>query len=319
MEIPGDESTGALSRLFQKPLLKAIVGAVIGIGLSALLLYALPGSLLSIFLVPVIGFVAPYALGLRRLKHLLVYSIIFLVVLSLAFDASYTNFVYTSPSAVTQDLAHNTTAGYYFAKGDVAPRQGSTQTNFVFTADFAHPANSSLPVEVFVDLYALTAAYTLNTTMVAVSNVSRGAEILTTYTYATPLKLNNVFLMRFQAEVNGKWVNTTESVGAVTETYSQAYGTLLYPSFLYVLLSIATLYVGVVLIAVLIIQSRKRRETIKRRAMEIGTGKKIKAEETDQRPMRRTTSKKEKYVCTSCGAEVDKDSEICPNCGEKFE
>jgi|GEM_PF-4567298 hypothetical protein len=290
----------------------ALLGAAVGLLISAALLYFLPGSFLSILIPPIIGFILPYYMGMRNWKHYLLYSIVFIVVLSAVFDASYTHYVFSSSPGVTQDQSFNTTAGYYFGTGNVTPRTGNTATRFLFTVSFYHPANGNRSISVFVVLRALTANYIVNESMLPVSNVTVNGEVKTTYSYASSLNESNIYLMEYQAQVGRTWINSTESVGALTDTPSQTYDILLYPSFIFVLLSIAPLYVGVILIAVLIIQARKRRELLRKKASELGAPHKKQVAVT-------RAAKKEKFVCSNCGSEVGKDDARCPTCGEKFE
>lgn len=300
-----DDSLFHVTRI-RGTLLGGIIGAAAATAIASLVLYAIPGSFLSIIVAPIVGFVLPYYMGLRKWKHLLIYSIIFLVVLSLAFDAAYTNYIYSSSPLVSQDNAHNTTAGYYFGRGGVAPRYGNTNTEFAFNVSFFHPVNGTRTVTVNVLVAAITTPYSLNRTMVPVSNVTVNNEIMTTYHLNLPLNQSSIYELEYTADAGGTWINSTISIGVLTLGSASAYEVLLYPSFLFVLLSIATLYVGVVLIAVLLLRFRKR-STTARRPNPAGGSRAAKV------------VKKERFVCSNCGQEVDSDATSCPNCGERFE
>ncbi len=304
-----------------------IISMIAAGAISSVVLFLLPVSILAYLIIAFVGFLLPYYMGLKRTLHILIYGVVLMLVLSFVFAGAYTHYVYLSPSSVIQDSTHNSTTGNFFKSGSVTPVQGSSSTVFTFTAAFNHPANITTAVPIFVTLVKLfgSGGVQLNTTMVPVSNVTlSNSRVLTTYSYSTTLPSGQIYLMQFKSNSSGTWVLSTVTLTPRTIGQSSTFITLIEPSILVVFLSVSTLFFGLALVVLLIRQTRTRREQIaKAREQQI---KERVAEKTEKR--QRTlpqsqgtggTTKKEKFVCTSCGTEVSRDDSVCPKCGEKFE
>lgn len=305
-------------------------GFIVGISLSAVIcsvvLFLLPLSIFGYLIIAIVGVGLPYYMGLRRVIHIIIYGLGLMVLLSFVFSGTYTHYIYLAPSTVTQDASHNTTSGYYFGTGSVSPVSGSGTTQFTFTVQFYHPDTGGGNTSVYLLVDRLFLGGTaLNTTMSPVSNttVSSG-QVLTTYSYSTTLPANEVYIMQFKSNVSGTWVPTTFTVTPRTSTQTDTFVRLIVPSILVVFLSVATLFFGLALIVLLIRQSRTRREQIARARQQRLSGR---AEESAARRQgvlqgageKRPASKREKFICTSCGTEVTRDATVCPKCGEKFD
>ncbi len=304
-----------------------LFGTILAGGISCIVLFFLPVSILAYLIIAALGFGIPYYFGLKRITYIIVYGLALMVVLSFVFAGAYTHDIYISPTTVSQDTGHNNTTGYYFLQGGVTPVQGSGSTVFTFNVQFHHPSSGPSLVPVYVIAETLFVnGQALNTTMVPVSNQTlSGGGILTTYTYSASLPSSEIFILQFKSNVSGVWVPTTVSIVPRTSTQFNTFTTIIGPSFLVVFLSIATLFFGVALIVLLVKQTRTRRDKILKARME---GAQKREGETDARTkgrQSRTTgekplaTKKEKFICTSCGAEVGRDDRQCPKCGEKFD
>ncbi len=300
-----------------------LFGTIVAGAISCIVLFLLPVSILAYLIIAIVGFGLPYYMGMKKITYIIVYGLALMVVLSFVFAGAYTHDIYISPTSVSQDSGHNTTSGYFFGQGTVSPVEGTGSTVFSFSAEFYHPSSgpSYVPVYVIADRLFVTGV-ALNTTMNPVSNstLSNG-EVLTTYSYSATLPSNEIFILQFKSNISGSWVNTTYSLAPRTSTQAGTFSAIIGPSFLVVFLSVATLFFGVALIVLLVRQTRTRREQILRAREQRLQGRERpqpaqRAPSPGERP---TASKKEKFICTSCGAEVSREDTKCPKCGEKFD
>ena len=300
-----------------------ILGIAAAVAISSVLMFLLPLDFITYILVALIGFALPYYMGVKKVLHLLIYGLCFIVVIGAVFTGALSHYVFVSPTTVSQEPGHNSTAGYFFGKGQVSPVDGNGNTVFAYTVQFYHPAPAS-NFSVYVLSERLFAGTTVfNTTMSqASSQTLAGGAVLTTYVYNTTVPSNNIYIFEFKANVSGSWVNSTVAISPRTATESSLFMVLLGPSIEYVVLSVGTLFLGIALIVLLIRQTRLRREALaKARETELNRRKeKIRGRGTGaQEEKKAHAAKGEKFICTSCGTEVERDATVCPKCGEKFE
>lgn len=302
-----------------------IFGAVLGGALSSIILFLFFVAILGFILIAIVGVIVPYLMGLKKLLHILIYGLGLMVVLSFVFAGAYTHYVYLLPPHVNQDSSHNTTTGYYFKEGAVTPTQGDASTVFSFTAQLYHPSSGSGNLSVYVVVDKLLSNGTaLNATMSPVSNTTlTGGSVLTSYVYNTTLPGNQLYQLQFKTNISGVWVLTTITVSPWTSTPSNTFVTLIFPSFSFVMVSISLLFFGLELVIWLVARSKTRRDQILKARVDKNReegGRDKKRSEALQAPSeRKAITKKEKFICTSCGAEVGKDDTQCPKCGEKFD
>lgn len=302
-----------------------IFGAVLAGAICSIIFFLFFISILGFILIAIIGVVVPYLMGLKKLAHILVYGVALLVVLSFVFAGSYVHYVYLVPSHVSQDSHSNSTTGFYFKDGSVTPTKGDGNTVFTFNAQMYHPSNVSGNPTVYVVLDTLLGVgSTLNATMTPVSNTTHaGGSILTSYVYSTTLPNKELFGLQYKSNISGKWVMTTATVSPWTSTPSNTFVSLIEPSFRFVLISVFILFFGLELIIYLMVKSRIRRDQMLKARLERDRsergGERPGSESTTRSSERKLTTKKEKFICTSCGTEVSKDDKVCPKCGEKFD
>lgn len=297
----------------------AIAYVLVGL-LSTALLFLLPESILTYLIMPVAAFAIPYYMGNKRLKHILLAGLLFLVVISVIFDASFSSALYSNAS-VTQ-ASPVSTPGSYFKSGSVKPSIGVSGTHFSFQAEFYHPSNATGTPQVVVVLFSTsTSTIDLNTSLNPVSNVSAGSgETLTEYTLNSTLPPNQVYIYHFGANVSGSWISTSASVVSTSSETQTFLSLMVYNiglSAIVVFVFVGAFYYGVVLVFVLLRKNNKRRDAmLTGRAKPAGQipGKASKSSGSTVK-----TVKKEKWECSSCGAEVDANSEKCSSCGEKFD
>jgi len=301
-----------------------IFAFVLVILLAFVLLFLLPASFITFLLLAAVAFAIPYYMGIKRFRQIVITGLVLMLVFAFIFDASYTNYLYTVPLSVIQDQSLNNTPGYFFGHGGVSPRSGSSSTSFSFTIQFYHPSDSALNYSVYLDLHpVLVSSKPLNQSLTAVSNRTLpSGEVLTSYVYNHSIGADNVYIMQYEANVSGKWIFSSVSVGLSTSTETNTYTLLIYPSIILMLLSVATLYFGIALIVLLFRQSRQRRERAASYAFTSSREEsdRRRTSSTGQKPARQGSKvKEEKYVCSSCGASVPADATVCPSCGEKFD
>ena len=198
---------GQISRVRGKREGIIIAFVIVGI-LSTLLLFFAPQSLFTYLIMPIAAFALPYYMGNKRLKNILIAGLLFLVVVSLLFDASFSVALYSN-STVTQANSVNA-PGFYFKSGDVRPSVGNSNTVFSFHAGFYHPSNASGAPQLVVVLFSTSTTVRLNSSMVAVSSTNAGSgETLTNYSFNTTLPANQVFVYHFGANISGSWIRTS--------------------------------------------------------------------------------------------------------------
>lgn len=295
-----------------------IAFVIVGI-LSTLLLFFAPQSLFTYLIMPIAAFALPYYMGNKRLKNILIAGLLFLVVVSLLFDASFSVALYSN-STVTQANSVNA-PGFYFRSGDVRPSVGNSSTVFSFHAGFYHPSNASGAPQLVVVLFSTSTSVRLNSSMVAVSSTNAGSgETLTNYSFNTTLPANQVFVYHFGANISGSWISTSASVASTssqTQTFLSLMGYNLGLSTIVIFVFVGVFYYGIVLVFVLLRKNNRRRdEILSGRARSPGVMPKSKPKDSGRSTK---TVKKEKWVCSSCGSEVDASSEKCSSCGEKFD
>lgn len=302
-----------------------LFGTILAGAICSVILFLFFVAIIGFILIAIIGVLVPYLMGLRRFLHIVVYGLALFVVLSFVFAGAYTHYVYLFPPHVSQDSSHNSTAGYYFKDGSVTPNQGDGNTVFSFTAQLYHPSSAPGNLTVYVVLAnLLRAGPGLNETMTPVSNETlSGGVVLTNYVYNTTLSNKDLYQLQFKSNVSGVWILTTVTLSPWTSTPSNTFTTLIAPSFLYVFVSVFILFFAFELIMFLMVWSRHRRDKILKARLEkkregedgVRTASKASTPATE----RKAATRKEKFICTSCGTEVGKEDKQCPKCGEKFD
>lgn len=296
-----------------------IAYVLVGI-LSVVLLFLLPESILTYLIIPVAAFALPYYMGNKRLKHIVIAGLLFLVVISVIFDASFSSALYSNAS-VTQASPVNT-PGFYFKSGNVKPSIGGAATHFSFRTGFYHPSNATGTPQIVVVLFSTsTSTIRLNSSMIPLTNISAGSgETLTEYGLNTTLSPNQVYIYHFGANISGSWISTSASVVSTSSQTQTFMGLMAYNiglSTLVIFVFVGAFYFGVVLVFVLLRKNNARRDAIL--AGRTRPPGQIPRKETKTPPTAGKTVKKEKWECSSCGAEVDANSEKCSSCGEKFD
>ncbi len=301
---------------------EGIIIAYVLVGmLSAALLFLIPESILTYLIIPVAAFALPYYMGNKRLKHIIIAGLLFLVVISLIFDASFSSALYSSGFVTQASPVSN--PGFYFKSGDVKPSIGGSGTQFSFHAGLYRPSNATAVPQVVVVLFPTSSSSTgLNASMVAVSNTSApNGEILTEYGLNTSLPANQVYVFHFSANVSGSWSSTSESVVSTVpeaQTFLNLMAYNIFLSTIIVFVFIGAFYYGVVLVFVLLRKSNRRKDAML--AGKASPPGRIPGR-TPKKPSAATTKavRKEKWECSSCGAEVESNAEKCGSCGEKFD
>ncbi len=305
-----------------------LFSVAVSVAVSSVLLFYFPVAPIIYVAIALLSFLLPYFMGLRKAVPIIVYGLGLMLVLSFVFAGAYTHAVYLAPASVSQDSGHNTTAGYYFGQSGVSPLQGTGSTAFTFSARFYHPSSGQGSIPVYIEAQRLFSnGVAVNATMAPVSNVSLpNGEVLTTYSYSATLPSNEIFLLQFKSNVSGVWVSTFTTLAPRTISQQGTYFAILYPSVIVVFISIGTLFAGIALIVLLLRFNRTRREQIAKQRLE--RVNKEPEEKTVRHPRvqqpsatssQSGASKKEKFICTSCGAEVSREDTECPKCGEKFD
>jgi ribosomal protein L40E len=309
-----------------------LLAVVITVVFTAVMLFIAPFFILTYLLVPVVAFALPYYMGNRRIRNILLLGLLFLLVVALMTDVSYSNVIYSTHSVAGS--AGTPSAAPSFQGGNVTPYLGGSGTVFKFSAYLLSPANNSSSYQIHLVVLKLSSlGVYLNSSMVPISRTpSAGGKVLTAYVYNTTLSPNYVFIYYFEENYSGTWIKTsvsTVSTASASATYlalmssgiiiSDSVGTFIF---------VGIFYYGLVFVFLLIRQNNRRKNTLlamKGKSRPAGGGTAVKGVTSGQRRgsgvqgTAEKTVKKEKWVCSSCGAEISPDAEVCGNCGEKFD
>ena len=298
----------------------------------AVMLFIAPFFILTYLLVPVVAFALPYYMGNRRIRNILLLGLLFLLVVALMTDISYSNVIYSTHGVVESGTISSTAPS--FQGGNVTPYLGGSNTLFRFNAHVLSAVNNSSSNQIRLVVLKLSGlGVYLNSSMVPVSNTpSVGGKVLTAYVYNTTLSPDYVYIYYFEENYSGSWIKTsvsTVSTASPAATYlalmssgiiiSDSVGTFIF---------VGIFYFGLVFVFLLIRQNNRRKDAIlamksksqpadRSVAAKAGVAGRHSGAKAYKSPEK--TVKKEKWVCSSCGAEIPPDAEVCSNCGEKFD
>lgn len=300
---------------------------------TALMLIAAPFFILTYLLVPVIGFALPYYMGNRRIRNILLAGLVFLLVVALMTDVSYSNVIYSSHDVVPGTVPPG--SNITFQGGGVTPSMGNGHTVFTFEATvLSNAGNHTLSPAHVVILKLSDLGTVVNSTMMVESTSSSSTgKTVTTFVYNTTLASGLVFVYYFALNSSGTWIKTSVST-ASTATPSSTFVSLMSSGIIIsdsvgTFIFVGIFYFGIVFVFLLIRQNNRRKDRLlamrpnSMKEANDRSGKNTSPPKTQYRGMPRRqeprTVKKEKWTCSSCGAEVSEDAEVCSSCGEKFD
>jgi ribosomal protein L40E len=248
-------------------------------------------------LTPILGAVILYFIptyfGLKSKPKLAVVGLVFLVILGLTVGL-------TAASAQDGLTPQSINLTNEFSNGQVAPFRSSAGITYSFTVDFVDPSANATPNVQLRLLDTWSGADTLHP-MTHVGNT-------TEYIYDETLGESVYFYAFVYTDSNGTAITTDWGNGPVTAISGDIYSHNIGLGLLIVFYLVGVLFYMLIVLTWWMDSSKKKFD--KRQA---------EAKKNMPQAAPAGASKKEKFVCSECGAEVPADSDKCPHCGEKFD
>jgi RNA polymerase subunit RPABC4/transcription elongation factor Spt4 len=266
------------------------------------LLMSISSSCLAPLAIALITFGIPYLFGVRSIKTMLKTGTVVIILTGILTGVMWTHFLYNQMFVFEE----RTLANKNMVNGTVTPYLGDEETLFNYTVVYrGSEEQSNLTIyvnitdwgggeEKSISLYRSGSLYYKETTLDS-----------------------NFYYYRFSLYSNGtgNWSETDPGTGPVNIEYSGMMGTQ-------ILYGLVSMFLGAGLFFYMVVILYHWRRSMKEERGKWKEELKSAAEEIeeDEEEMEEEVDIEEgEYECTECGATVNAEAEVCPQCGESFD